>query len=274
MIAVCITTYNHAAYIETCVQSVLSQVCDEPLTVYIGDDASTDATAEICRRLAKEDKRIRFCQRPNNIGLVENTLLLYEQILQDGCEMIAMLDGDDYWTDSSKLQVQIDYLRAHPEVGLVHTDALIESDGQQTPQNESDIPSGDLSRCYDLRGAGQTNCTVLFRTDLLRTDEIRAIRLQRFPVLDYPLYGLFAQRTRFAFLPTPTAVWRSHSSVSQPRSLSATLRYQRERIRMWQWLEKCYPGHFHYCRTKALAWYLWKLFYTLLSGCKRQICKK
>ena len=58
MIAVCIATYNHELFIAEAIESVLSQVCDEPMRVYIGDDASTDATEAICEQAARQDERI------------------------------------------------------------------------------------------------------------------------------------------------------------------------------------------------------------------------
>ena len=58
MIAVCIATYNHEAFIAEAIESVLSQVCDEPMRVYIGDDASTDATETVCEQYAQQDERI------------------------------------------------------------------------------------------------------------------------------------------------------------------------------------------------------------------------
>lgn len=38
------------------------------------------------------------------MGLVGNTLDLLYRIQNDGCEYVAMLDGDDYWWDEYKLQ--------------------------------------------------------------------------------------------------------------------------------------------------------------------------
>ncbi len=177
MIAVCIATYNHEAFIAQAIESVLAQVCDEPIRVYIGDDASTDGTQAVCERYAA-DQRIVYVRREKNLGLVSNTIDLYRRIMADGAEYIAMLDGDDYWTDEKKLQRQVDYLREHPEVGFVHTAA--EGQGDET------IPTGDLSQCYDRSGARQTNSTVLFRASLLHEADLAEIEQQGFPVLDYP----------------------------------------------------------------------------------------
>lgn len=252
MIAVCIATYNHEAFIAQAVASVQAQVCEEDIRIYIGDDASTDGTEAICRDLAKADKRIVYVRRERNLGLVANTIDLYRRILADGATFIAMLDGDDYWTDEHKLQMQIDYLQAHPEIGLVHT--AVEG------QTDEVIPTGDLSERYNLQGARHTNCTVVFRTSLLHEDELKDIEQQHFPVLDYPLYGMFAQQTEFDYLPKKTAVWRQHNSVSQPIHFGTYKQYKKERIRMWKWLEEKYPNRFHFSQFKAFVWLNKQLF--------------
>ena len=271
MIAVCIATYNQETFLTQAIESVLAQQCDEPLHIYIGDDASTDGTSAICERYAKQDERIVYIRRKENLGLVSNTIDLYCRIIADNCDFIAMLDGDDYWIDNHKLQKQLNYLCKHPECGFVHTEALEERNGQQHKLPKENIPTGDLSLRYDLRGARQTNSTVLFCTDLLNTKELRAIEAQQFPVLDYPLYGLLAHHTEFGYLPSPTAVWRRHNSVSQPQTLHTRIHYQRERLRMWKWLDKQYEGHFHFRWYKAFLWYIWQFFYILFAQIKKML---
>ena len=244
MIAVCIVTYNQAQYIEQAIESVMAQECDEPIRIYIGDDASSDNTQAICERYAQNDKRIVYVRRNTNRGLTDNTIGLYRLIMADGCEYIAMLDGDDYWTDLRKLQLQTDYLKSHPEVGFVHTNC-------RTLSGSNKWTMGQREGVYGLQSVGFANCTVLFRADLLSDSLLDSIEAQHFLWLDYPLYGVFYQKTKWAYLPNKTAVWRDHRSVSQPRTVEEILRLREERCRMWKWLDQQFPEQVGYTEQKV-----------------------
>lgn len=239
MIAVCIATYNHQSFIAQAIESVLMQLCDEPIRIYIGDDASSDDTQAVCERYAVNDARIVYIRRPKNLGLTSNTIDLYRRILADGCDFIAMLDGDDYWINPRKLQLQLDYLRAHPEVGFVHTNG-------RTLSGASTWTFGQREGIYGLDSPGFANCTVLFRSDLLNDKLLAQIEAQHFLWLDYPLYGVFYQHTKWAYLPQQTAVWRDHVSVSQPQNPQAVMRLREERVRMLKWLDGLFPGRVGY----------------------------
>ena len=271
MIAVCIATYNQESFIAQAVESALMQVCDQPIRIYIGDDASTDGTQAVCERYAAQDKRIVYVRREKNMGLVDNTIDLYRRIIADGCSYIAMLDGDDYWIAPHKLQMQVDYMRAYPEYGFVHTAAYDDVDGERINADHPDKPVGDIRECYNRQGASHTNCTVLFRTQLLQEEELNDLQKQHFLVLDYPLYGIFSQRTYFGYIHTYTAAWRRHSSVSHARSLHASMRYLYHYARAWRWLDKKYPKHFHFRWDKAILWFLWQNFYFLFAQFKKKL---
>ena len=243
MIAVCIATYNHEAFIAEAIESVLSQQCDEAMCIYIGDDASTDGTSSVCRRYAGQDKRIVYIRRETNMGLVRNTIDLYRRIMADGADYVAMLDGDDFWCHEGKLQMQVDYLRAHPECGFVHT-------GGRVLSGSNKWTFGQREGVYGIDSPGFANCTVVFRTELLDEKVLEAIEAQNFRWLDYPLYGVFYQKTKWAYLPEETAVWRDHESVSQPREAKAILRNREERCRMWKWLDTQFPGKVGYSQEE------------------------
>lgn len=250
MIAVCITTYNHEAFIAQAIDSVLAQQCNEPMRIYIGDDASSDSTGTICERYASTDKRIVYIRRERNIGLTDNTIDLYRRIMEDDCEFIAMLDGDDYWTATDKLQRQFDYLRSHPEIGFVHTNG-------NTFSGANTWTFGQQEGVYGIESVGFANCTVFFRVNLLSDNLLHDIEAQHFIWLDYPLYGVFYQKTKWAYLSQKTAVWRDHTSVSQPPTAKAILRLREERCRMWKWLDGLFPGQVDYSEREA-ANYLYK----------------
>lgn len=239
MIAVCIVTYNQERFIAQAIESVQAQMCDEPVRIYVGDDASTDGTQTVCEQYADKDNRIIYIRRKRNLGLTVNTIELYRRMMADGCDYIAMLDGDDYWTDAHKLQLQVDYLRAHPETGFVHTNG-------RTLTGSGKWSFGQRDGVYGVESPGFANCTVLFRSYLLSEPLLKAIEAEHFMWLDYPLYGVFYQHTRWAYLPQQTAVWRDHRSVSQPGTASALLRLREERCRMWRWLDSLFPGKVGY----------------------------
>ena len=256
MIAVCIATYNQAEYIGQCIESVLAQQCEIPIRIYIGNDCSTDLTAYICQEFADLYSNIILYNRPVNLGLTQNTITLLQDIRRDGCEFVAMLDGDDYWTAPDKLQLQIQYLQAHPDCGLVHT-AYAQSTGQTFVYPASIT---DWRKTYGLHGANTCNCTVLFRASLLDTCPLNDFIQRQFPCIDYPMYGIFAQHTRFAYLPIPTAVWRTHTSVSHPNSLSKTIQYRIKRLQMWQYLATLYPQSFAFSWIRAIHYILLHIY--------------
>ncbi|MGL4240167.1 MAG: glycosyltransferase family 2 protein, partial [Beijerinckiaceae bacterium] len=63
--------YNGAATLEAAIRSVLDQTLTD-LEVVISDNQSTDATPEICRRLAAEDGRIRYVRQPAALSPTDN----------------------------------------------------------------------------------------------------------------------------------------------------------------------------------------------------------
>lgn len=63
------TTYNHAPYLRQAVESVLSQQTSFDFELVLGEDCSTDLTAEICREYAaKYPGRVRLVTGARNVG--------------------------------------------------------------------------------------------------------------------------------------------------------------------------------------------------------------
>ena len=120
-------TYNHEKVISQAIEGVLMQKTSFPVELIIGEDGSKDNTKSICLDYQKKhDNLIKLRLQENNIGAIQNFI---------GClnackgKYIAFCEGDDYWTDPLKLQKQVDYLEAHPEISLCFHNAMIKYEG-------------------------------------------------------------------------------------------------------------------------------------------------
>lgn len=131
-VSVLMITYNHEKYIEQAVRSVLMQETDFEYELVIGEDCSTDRTHEIVIALQKEfPDKIRLFLHPQNVGMIPNLVAVY-----GACEgeYIALLEGDDYWTSPHKLQLQVNYMEAHPDCRIsFHATEVVFQDEPDRP---------------------------------------------------------------------------------------------------------------------------------------------
>lgn len=142
-LSVILITYNHEKYIENALDSVLSQVTDFPFEIVIGDDCSPDDTKNIIREYRdKYPDIIRIVHREKNTG--RPTLNVYETTMKCRGDYLAYLEGDDYWTDSDKLQKQMDFLNEHPEyIACTHSHKMIDDNG-------NDITDPEILKISDM----------------------------------------------------------------------------------------------------------------------------
>jgi glycosyltransferase involved in cell wall biosynthesis len=111
-ISVWITTYNHEQFIAEAIESVLMQQTTFTYEIIIGEDCSTDGTRAIVQHYQRQySDKIRLFLPAVNLGMIPMTKASYA--LCTG-RYVAWLDGDDYWTDPSKLQKQVDFLENNP----------------------------------------------------------------------------------------------------------------------------------------------------------------
>jgi glycosyltransferase involved in cell wall biosynthesis len=118
LVSICCITYNHEKYIADALDSFLMQKTDFPVEILIHDDASSDRTADIIKEYeARYPDLIKpIYQRENQYSQGVKVAHL-NQIRAQG-KYIATCEGDDFWTDTYKLQKQVDYMEKHPECSL------------------------------------------------------------------------------------------------------------------------------------------------------------
>lgn len=127
LVSISCTTFNHERFIRECLDGFLMQKCNFKFEVLIHDDASTDNTIEIIHEYQLKFPEIikPYIQKENQWSKgVRGMNAIYNYSRAKG-KYIAMCEGDDYWTDSLKLQKQVDFLEANPMTSLSFGNAFI-----------------------------------------------------------------------------------------------------------------------------------------------------
>lgn len=136
-LSVILLTYNHEKYIANTLDSILSQKVNFEYELIVAEDCSTDSTRKIIERYRKKFNNIRLCFNKKNHGMIFNFYM--SQYNCSDTKYIALLEGDDYWTNSNKLQEQVDFLDNNPKfVGCSHNTELFYE------ENERKIPMIDV----------------------------------------------------------------------------------------------------------------------------------
>jgi glycosyltransferase involved in cell wall biosynthesis len=115
-LTVILLAYNHEKTIAKAFESILEQETDFDFDIYVCEDNSTDRTADICREYKeKYPDKIRVFLNEKNLGVTQN----FKQGLQNvKSKYFAFLEGDDYWCDKNKLQLQVNALEMNPDCVL------------------------------------------------------------------------------------------------------------------------------------------------------------
>lgn len=119
-------TYNQEKYIAQALDGFLMQETDFPFEIIVHDDASKDGTSKIIQEYEKKFPKIikPIYETENQYSKKDNSLDRIILPYLSG-KYTAYCEGDDYWTNKNKLQLQIDFLEKNPEYGFCCTDVDI-----------------------------------------------------------------------------------------------------------------------------------------------------
>lgn len=217
LLSIVCTTYNHARYVEEALHGFLMQETDFPFEIILHDDVSTDGTQAIISAYAERYPRI--------IRTVLQTVNQYSQgrtsaVVAFGyCRgrYIAFCEGDDYWTDPRKLQLQVDVMMVNPAVTLTFHDCLLRHEvrGDSTDERacllEKTVFTLDDIVQRDWFIPSQS---MVFRADALPLPEW----LHRVFGLDWAMHLLLAEQGEVHFLDRLMGVYRINgASISASR---------------------------------------------------------
>lgn len=237
LVSVLMLAYNHGPYIADAIASVIAQTSPYPFELLIGEDLSTDDTREIALHYqALHPDKIRLFASQSNLGMHANHQQLIDAARGD---FLAWCEADDYWIAPDKLERQVEFLRNHPEVGLVHSDFThIRRIGGRWRAKERSwarhrpaMPQGSVFDDLLVANFVQT-CTMMTRTQLVREFQRSELAHNNYKVADWPLCLAVSAHHDIGYLATSTAVYRHvEGSVTNSGSVADIVR-TRDSIRM------------------------------------------
>ncbi|HET6520683.1 MAG TPA: glycosyltransferase [Geminicoccaceae bacterium] len=204
-----LVAYNGERFIAATIESILAQTYTD-FELVIADDASTDATEEICRRYAARDSRVRYHRNQRNLGAAPNFNHVFELagpsryfkwsahddlITPDYLERcVAALDGDP---DAVLCQSWIGVIDERGE--------LIGRLPSRLDRKESPDPVERFG-CAVLRHHMALEILGVIRTDVLGTTRLNG----GYPRSDSALVAELALAGRFIEIPEPLFLSRDH----------------------------------------------------------------
>ncbi len=203
LVSVMMISYNQEEFIDEAIRGVMLQKVPFDIELIIGDDCSTDSTAERCRYWQqKYPDVIKLLPREKNLGVQRNYIDVYNHCRG---RYIAVCEGDDYWCDRSKLRRQVEYMENHPDCTVcfhrvinyfTDTRTMSLSNGGQ----KRDTTISDLARSNYI-----TNLSVMYRRGVFGAlpDWVGLVTAP-----DYTFHMLHASKGAIHYIDRPMAVYR------------------------------------------------------------------
>jgi len=203
VVSVIMITYGHEEFIAQAIKSILDQECNFEFELIVANDHSPDQTDGIVKQIINlhpKGRAIRYFRHDQNIGMAANSLFaLYEA----KGEFTAICEGDDYWTDITKLQRQVDFLRTNVEYSLVAENGRVVNTINNTEYVFNDATEKDIDLTSLLSTRQFPTASVLFRTKLL-DDKIKNFKYHG----DTIIWCYLATKGKIKYFPVVSSVYR------------------------------------------------------------------
>lgn len=246
MVTVCIVTYNQEKWIRQTLDSVFAQQTDYPFEIIIGEDHGTDGTRAICQEYADKYENVTLLPSPANLGVTANWI----QCIQAGTgKYIMTCAGDDWWHNPNKIQLQVDFMEAHPECVLCHTDEdeYYENTGilkKSVKQSNGIVPPEGRIQKKILSGVEHISAVTMCIRRSTFEEHVPADEFakRRFPREDWPVLLVLAAYGDIRYIPVSTATYRiGQESITRTSNYEKVIRRAQEDMEMTKYLYSLFP---------------------------------
>lgn len=214
LVSVCMITYNHQDFIKSAINGVLYQETDFDYELIISNDNSSDKTHEIISDIIGNHPKkylVKYYNNTKNLGMMPNFINTLKKCKGD---YIAICDGDDYWIDNKKLQLQVGFLKSNTKYNLVYTLKKNLLPNGNFNANNSTISIARTTSLDDLIAENYICAsTTLFKNKLIGLNFSKWYYSS--PYGDWPLYMYLLQNGEKIFcLDKVTTVYRKNVGIT------------------------------------------------------------
>ncbi len=210
LVSVKCMTFNHEKYISQSIDSFLMQKTNFPFEILIHDDASTDKTAEIIKEYeGKFPKIVKPIYETENQYSKRNGAHHKKIDAAIKGKYTAFCEGDDYWIDEKKLQLQVNFLENNQDYCMCYTKAKCYFENSKKFKKRI----GDNYHSYErifIYGNCIPTLTVCIKTEFLKNYVIEVPVEDRieWTIGDLPQWLWVLKKSKIKFLRTVSGVYR------------------------------------------------------------------
>lgn len=216
LVDVLLVSYNHEEYIAQAIEGVLMQKTPFAVHIRAADDLSTDRTRQIIEKYrARYPDKITTIFPPDHRGVGHPDYPAVVAARGITAPYVAILEGDDFWSDELKLQRQIEFLETNPDCSICFHPVTIHYSGSRK-KGRAPVYGRNGRRMYSLEEILQLGqwpelptASLLARSQVLRTLPPWFASITRG---DTALQMLYAATGRIGCIPQEMAVHRKHDA--------------------------------------------------------------
>lgn len=243
-VSVCVTTFNHAQTISSCLDSILAQETSFDFDVVVHDDCSTDGTIEILKSYKKRynDKIDLLIQDRNRVSQGERGIQMRYNFSRAKGAYLAICEGDDQWLAPDKLQTQWNILENDSSLSMCCSSSIRLNckTNKSLEYRPGGISEDSLLRKNDIlrKGGGYTDtASYFFRAKYFKEKDLPSW-LSYLP-MDYTMVLYMNKKGGVFCLAKPTVLYRTNQSSSWTarfdEDLQNRIKFHKQLRKMW-WL--------------------------------------
>lgn len=238
LVSICCITYNHVRFIDQAIQSFLNQKTDFEFEIIINDDCSTDGTTEkLVEYQRKYPEKIQLVlHEKNEWQQGKRGIFARNTFPKASGKYIALCEGDDFWNNDQKLQIQVDFLEKNEEYSaFAHQSSVVSETGNKVHREVFKVGVPETLLLKDFIGPRWFHtASLMFRTCIIKENQLPT----NIASGDRALYLLLSSSGKVHFSEKVMCCYRKNAASM---SAQANARLLEEDLNIISWMKKINP---------------------------------